>query len=670
MAIPQHTIDQILDRIDLVELIGSRIKLKKAGKTYAACCPFHQEKSPSFNVDRNKGFYHCFGCHAHGNAIGFLMQYENRNFIDVIKDLSQQSGIELPKNSQEDSNKFNYKRSESTQATTQQIAPKSDSTSKPATSKQITSNQSSKLAALKSTPKQAIETVTDKTPTSTHDDPFNIAHADPEHSLSLDDLWQGDSIAIQDPNDSGSQQDGNLYDLLEQVAQFYQTQLNQNGAAQTYLSSRGLDDKAKQYWRIGYAPSDWQHLQQHFPQDIDGLKAIGLIRDSDKGRSYDLLRDRVIFPIRDNKGRVVGFGGRAMGDDVKPKYINSPESVVFHKSQVLYGLFEGRKARANQWLMVEGYMDVIALQQSGISGAVASLGTATNVEHLNTLFKQSNKITLAFDGDSAGQRAAWRTLELAMPVLSDGRELRFLVLPEQHDPDSLIRMEGLTGFKRRIDQAPPLSDFLFASLSQQIDTKSPEGKSRLMQEARALTMLLPAQGSFKRLLEQSLRERLGLGWNKKPAAHEQLLSFEQSCSLEEKALLLLLQYPALFTQMTDLIDLADANNAFGRALYLMQQAEEELPDDPEQCLYFMLGAWPIEQERNKLCHLLDAVDMGIYVQQPERLEGLCQELVLQLTEQYLRKKMNMASSIQARQDLSNQLLEIRKKIYYRDVDAL
>ena len=624
----------------MVELIGSRVKLKKAGKTYSACCPFHQEKTPSFSVDRNKGFYHCFGCNASGNAISFLMSYENRNFIDVIKDLSQQSGVELPKNSQEDNNKFNYKRSEPAKV-------------------------AAKQADAKATAKNEAPTQHQAVPENF--DPFDIANSTPDHTLTLDDLWQSDSMASGQP-DSAPTQEGNLYDLLEQVAQFYQTQLTQNNTAQAYLNSRGLDDKACQHWRLGYAPSDWQHLEQNFPQDIEGLKTVGLIRDSDKGRSYNLLRERIIFPIRDTKGRVVGFGGRAMNDEVKPKYINSPESVIFHKSQVLYGLFEGRKARATQWLMVEGYMDVIALQQNGISGAVASLGTATNVEHLNTLFKQSNKITLAFDGDTAGQRAAWRTLELAMPVLSDGRELRFLVTPEQHDPDSLIRTEGLTGFKRRIEQSPPLSDFLFATLAQQIDTNSPEGKSRLMQEARELIKLLPPQGSFKRLLEQSLRERLGLGWNKKPSAQQQLLSFEQSCSLEEKALLLLLQYPALFNQMTDLIELADANHAFGRALYLMQQAEEELPDDPEQCLYFMLGAWPIEQERNKLCHLLDAVDMGVYVQQPERLEGLCQELVLQLTEQYLRKKMGMASSIQARQELSNQLLEIRKKIYYRDAD--
>lgn len=653
MAIPQHTIDQILDRLDLVELIGSRIKLKKSGKTYTACCPFHQEKSPSFNVDRNKGFYHCFGCHAHGNAIGFLMEYENRNFIDVIKDLAQQAGIELPKNSQDDQNKFSYKRNEATRPT----LPKT------------TSNKTANTADKSSLAAKTGNTLAQGS------DPFDIpiehdssADLAPVNHLMLDDLWQDNSHQNEADADisSAASKEGNLYDLLEQVAQFYQQQLTNNRAAQAYLNNRGVDDKTCEFWRLGYAPSDWQHLEQHFSRDVDGLKTMGLIRDSDKGRAYDLLRDRVIFPIRDTKGRVVGFGGRAMSDDIKPKYINSPESVIFHKSEILYGLYEGRKARAGQWLMVEGYMDVIALQQAGLPGAVASLGTATNVEHLNTLFKQSNKITLAFDGDTAGQRAAWRTLELALPALSDGRELRFLVLPEQHDPDSLIRLEGLGGIRRRIEQAPPLSDFLFESLAQQIDIKSPEGKSRLMQEARALTALLPAKGSFKRLLDQSLRDRLGLGWNKKPAAQQQLLSFEQSSSLEEKALLLLLQYPALFSQMTSLIDLADANHAFGRALYLMQQAEEELPDDPEQCLYFLLGAWPNEQERNKLCHLLNAVDMGVYVQQPERLDGLCQEIVLQLKKLYLSRKMNVATSVQAQQDLKNQLLEVSRKLSFRE----
>lgn len=664
MAIPQHTIDQILDRIDLVELIGSRIKLKKAGKTYSACCPFHQEKSPSFNVERNKGFYHCFGCHAHGNAIGFLMAYENRNFIDVIKDLAQQAGIELPKNSQDDKNKFSYKRSEAAQS-----AP--SALQKPLKPNILTPASNSKSLAAGNQPvspesHDRFNSAENPELSSSFDQPAALSLQ--STPLSLDDIWHDSSNPAN--SDDGvtaeAAADGNLYDLLEQVAQFYQQQLAKNTTAQAYLNSRGLDDKAREFWRLGYAPSDWQHLEQHFARDVEGLKTLGLIRDSEKGRAYDLLRDRVIFPIRDSKGRVAGFGGRALNDDIKPKYINSPESVIFHKSEILYGLYEGRKARAGQWLMVEGYMDVIALQQAGLAGAVASLGTATNVEHLNTLFKQTSRITLAFDGDTAGQRAAWRTLELALPVLADGRELRFLVLPEQHDPDSLIQLEGLSGIRRRIEQAPPLSDFLFESLAQQIDIKTPEGKSRLMQEARALTSLLPAKGSFKRLLEQSLRDRLGLGWNKKPVAQQQLLSFEQSSSLEEKALLLLLQYPALFNHMAQLIDLADANHAFGRALYLMQQAEQELPDDPEQCLYFLLGAWPNDQERNKLCHLLDAVDMGVYVQQPERLDGLCQEIVLQLKKMYLSRKMNVATTVQAQQELKNQLLEVSKKLSFRE----
>lgn len=629
MSIPQHTIDQILDRIDLVDLINTRVKLKKSGKTYTACCPFHQEKTPSFHVDGQKGFYHCFGCQAKGNAIRFLMDYENRQFIDVIQDLAQQAGIELPKNRQEDQNKFAYKKA------------------KPATVNAPTKTQPSDNES-------AAPDYMDIPLDQLNNDPFFNAFED---YPPFDDFNDEPTVS----------HDGNLYDLLEQVAQFYEQQLPHSTTASRYIANRGLDQKTIAYWRLGYAPEGWQHLEERFPQDIDGLKTVGLIRQSENGRHYDLLRDRVIFPIRDHKGRVVGFGGRALNDDIKPKYINSPESIIFQKSQILYGLFEGRKAKAQQWLMVEGYMDVIALQQSGLSGAVASLGTATNVEHLQTLFKQNSKITLAFDGDSAGQRAAWRTLELALPILNDGRALHFLVLPEQHDPDSLIRLEGLAGLKRRIEQAPPLSDFLFATLSQQIDISSPEGKSRLMNEAKTLIATLPPQGSFRRLLDQSLRERLGLGWkNKNAAASQQLLSFEQSCSLEEKALLLLLQYPALFAHMTDLVELADGNHAFGRALYLMKQAEEELPDDPEQSLYFMLGAWPIEQERNKLCHLLDAVDMGAYVQQPERLEGLCQELVWQLTEQYLNKKINLASSIQARLTLKTQLLEIRKKLNFRE----
>ena len=330
MAIPQHTIDQILDRTDIVDLIGQRVKLKKTGRTYSGCCPFHQEKSPSFHVYRDKQYYHCFGCQANGNAIRFLMDIDGRNFVDVIKELSNKTGIDLPKDNQ-DNKKLSYKRSPQ-QAATPQPVP-------------------------------------NNTPTSP-----TIPDSIDDHFIDMD-RYMDDPFAQFDPSFTMDEQvqEGNLYDLLENIALFYERQLPNSQKAQNYFKQRGLSAQTIQFWRLGYAPEDWQHLEKAFPQDIEGLKQLGLIRSSDSGRDFDLLRDRVIFPIRDHKGRVVGFGGRALNDEIKPKYINSPDSEVFHKNQLLYGLYEGRKLKANDWLMVEGYMDVIALQQYGISGAVATL---------------------------------------------------------------------------------------------------------------------------------------------------------------------------------------------------------------------------------------------------------------------------------------------------------
>ncbi|XID75440.1 DNA primase [Alkanindiges sp. WGS2144] len=650
MAIPQHTIDQVLDRIDLVELIGSRIKLKKSGKTYSACCPFHQEKTPSFNVDRNKGFYHCFGCQASGNAIGFLMQYENRNFIDVIQDLAQQAGIELPKNQQDDHSKFSYKRVELAPRPASRHTPANANISKLANNK-ITANQHGNAAS---------------------HDPFDLppeAHEQPQH-LNLDDIWHNhpsaDPEAVHTAHSLPAE--GNLYDLLEQVAQFYQQQLAQHRPAQAYLSHRGLDKKTCQEWRIGYAPSDWQHLQQHFGQDVEGLKTVGLIRDSDKGRSYDLLRDRVIFPIRDSKGRVVGFGGRAMSDDVKPKYINSPESVIFHKSAILYGLFEGRQARAAQWLMVEGYMDVIALHQAGLAGAVATLGTATNVEHLNLLFKQNSKITLAFDGDAAGQRAAWRTLELALPALSDSRELHFLVLPEQHDPDSLIRLEGLAGIRRRIEHAPPLSDFLFESLARDTGTATPEQKTRLLSQVKALTRLLPnSNREYGYTLIKDYRDRLGLGFkhNKPDYIQEKLLSFEQLYTLEDIALIVLLHYPEAYPLMQELGDCVDASSRLGKALKLIEATQQNMQLLDDEYLFFLIAAWPDEKERLQLCNLMNQIEINSIIFSPEDIEGWCNATVLKLKQKYTTRMMQTnAATMQAthaKNALKEQLLIKRQQ---------
>ena len=279
MAIPQHTIDQILDRTDIVDLIGQRVKLKKTGRTYSGCCPFHQEKSPSFHVYRDKQYFHCFGCQANGNAIRFLMDIDHRNFVDVMKDLASQTGIELPKDNQ-DNKKLSYKRE----------------AAKPQPSiEHKTLDQPSIVPSTDNTMPMDI-------------DPFEAFNQSP-------DFENFDPTQFDHFSDEQIPQDGNLYDLLENIAQFYEKQLPHSKSAQHYFKHRGLTKTTIQYWRLGYAPEDWQHLEKAFPQDIEGLKLLGLIRTSDSGRDFDLLRDRVIFPIRDSKGRVVGFGGRALNDE-------------------------------------------------------------------------------------------------------------------------------------------------------------------------------------------------------------------------------------------------------------------------------------------------------------------------------------------------------------------
>ena len=619
MAIPQHTIDQILDRIDIVDLIGQRVKLKKTGRTYSGCCPFHQEKSPSFHVYRDKQYYHCFGCQANGNAIRFMMDVDGRNFIDVMQDLSNKTGIELPKDNH-DNKKLSYKRST-------QVAPQKTIQVAPSTA---------------NTP--LIEP--------TFDDPF----LDPNR-------YQDDPFAQFDSAFLNAEQfqEGNLYDLLENIAQFYERQLPNSQKAQHYFKQRGLSAQTIEFWRLGYAPEDWQHLEKAFPQDIEGLKQLGLIRSSDSGRDFDLLRDRVIFPIRDAKGRVVGFGGRALNDEIKPKYINSPDSEVFHKNQLLYGLYEGRKLKAQDWLMVEGYMDVIALQQYGIYGAVATLGTASNADHLNTLFKQNSRITIAFDGDAAGQKAARRTLDIALPLLNDGRELKFFVLPNEHDPDSLIRREGLERFQQLLEQAPLLSDFVFAHLTGQHDVSTPEGKSLVMGELRELTELLPKHGSFRYLLSQSFREKLGLGKRFTPQiSHDASLSFNIHTKDEDFAIAILMHHPFLYIHFEELRAFIDANELLAKILAVLNIVFEDLPDDPELATYYVLGA--CSSYRHELADIMQRTNIQSLTQAPEIADKLAKEYALGLQEKYLRQKLKSPISLIESRNLRQQLNELTKLI--------
>ena len=547
------------------------------------------------------------------------MDVDGRNFIDVMQDLSNKTGIELPKDNH-DNKKLSYKRST-------QVAPQKTIQVAPSTA---------------NTP--LIEP--------TFDDPF----LDPNR-------YQDDPFAQFDSAFLNAEQfqEGNLYDLLENIAQFYERQLPNSQKAQHYFKQRGLSAQTIEFWRLGYAPEDWQHLEKAFPQDIEGLKQLGLIRSSDSGRDFDLLRDRVIFPIRDAKGRVVGFGGRALNDEIKPKYINSPDSEVFHKNQLLYGLYEGRKLKAQDWLMVEGYMDVIALQQYGIYGAVATLGTASNADHLNTLFKQNSRITIAFDGDAAGQKAARRTLDIALPLLNDGRELKFFVLPNEHDPDSLIRREGLERFQQLLEQAPLLSDFVFAHLTGQHDVSTPEGKSLVMGELRELTELLPKHGSFRYLLSQSFREKLGLGKRFTPQiSHDASLSFNIHTKDEDFAIAILMHHPFLYIHFEELRAFIDANELLAKILAVLNIVFEDLPDDPELATYYVLGA--CSSYRHELADIMQRTNIQSLTQAPEIADKLAKEYALGLQEKYLRQKLKSPISLIESRNLRQQLNELTKLI--------
>lgn len=420
--IPQSFIDDLLNRTDIVDVVSSRVQLKKAGKNHVACCPFHKEKTPSFSVSPDKQFYYCFGCGAGGNALGFIMDHDNLDFPQAVEELAKAAGMEVPR---EQGNRGNK-------------------------------------------PRQ--------------------------------------------PTDSP------LYPLLEAAAQYYRQALKSHPArkaAVEYLKGRGLSGEIARDFGLGFAPPGWDNLYKHLSSDSLQQKVMIdaglLIENTETGKRYDRFRDRVMFPIRDTRGRVIAFGGRVLGDD-KPKYLNSPETPVFHKGQELYGLFEARKHNRNldEIIVVEGYMDVIALAQQGLRNAVATLGTATSEEHLKRLFRVVPSVLFCFDGDQAGRNAAWRALEATLSSLQDGRRARFLFLPEGEDPDTLVRAEGTDAFKARINQhAQPLADYFFEQLTQEADPRSLEGKAHLVTLAAPLIEKVPG-ANLRTLMRQRLSEITGL----------------------------------------------------------------------------------------------------------------------------------------------------------------
>lgn len=393
--IPESFIQDLLARVDIVDLVDSYVPLKKAGANYAACCPFHNEKSPSFTVSPTKQFYHCFGCGAHGTAIGFVMEYQGVGFVDAIKDLASRAGMAVPESE-------GFK-----------------------------------------------------------------------------------------PEQQG--QTRNLVEAMTRAAQYYKDQLKKSPRAIDYCKKRGLSGEIAARFGIGYAPDGWQNLQAVFPDyNAETLKAAGLVIDNEGGRRYDRFRDRLMIPIINPKGEIIAFGGRII-DQGEPKYLNSPETPLFEKGRELFGLPQARQAlrETNTAIVTEGYMDVIALAQNGVGNAVATLGTATTPTHVQKLLRQVDRIVFCFDGDNAGRKAAWRALENALEALADNKQIGFVFLPAEHDPDSFIRDHGKEAFDRAVIQATPLSDVLLRELGQRCDLTSSEGKARLIYEAKPLLHKLP-----------------------------------------------------------------------------------------------------------------------------------------------------------------------------------
>ncbi|MBR6976503.1 MAG: DNA primase, partial [Ottowia sp.] len=419
MPIPQHFIADLLARADIVDIVGRHVQLKKAGANYLGLCPFHGEKTPSFNVSPSRQFFHCFGCGKHGDAISFIMEHTGATFREAVEDLAQQCGLTVPED--------------------------------------------------------------ERSPQ--------------ERQRAAEQRQRQDSLA----------------DVLQRAARAWKQQLKSAPHAIDYLKKRGLSGEIAARYGLGYAAAGWHALASVFPDYASPLlEEGGLVIEKD-GKRYDRFRDRITFPIRSLRGQVIGFGARTMGDE-KPKYLNSPETALFHKGQELYGLYEARNVLHQRgWaLVVEGYMDVLALAQFGLGNAVATLGTACTSEHLRKLLRFTSRVVFAFDGDAAGRKAARRALEAALPLASDTRSFRFLFLPPEHDPDSFIRAEGADAFERAANDAPPLSRFMLEAASEDCDLTSAEGRAHFAANARALWQALPDSGLLRQQLLTDIAARAGL----------------------------------------------------------------------------------------------------------------------------------------------------------------
>jgi DNA primase len=534
--IPQSFIDELIARADIVELIGSRVQLKKSGREYKACCPFHNEKTPSFWVSPDKQFYHCFGCGKHGTALGFLMDHDHMAFPEAVEELATRLGLEVP--------------------------------------------------------------------------------------------HEGGDTALRRPDEP-------LYELMARVARFYAEALARQPRAREYVAGRGLSGDTVERFAIGYAPNSWNELLRRFgasDADKTRLADVGLVVERERAqvqggeRYYDRFRDRLMFPIRDARGRVIAFGGRVI-EAGEPKYLNSPETVLFHKGRELYGLYETRRARANlaRLIVVEGYMDTVRLHQAGIDCAVATLGTATTAEHFRRIFRLVPAVVFAFDGDRAGRAAAWRALQQALPEAREGREIRFLFLPQGHDPDTLIAAEGRAAFEERLQSAVPLSEYLVRELSEQSELKHADGRARFAENARPLFAKVP-EGVYRELLLERLAEVVGLSaprleelWTQgrtgappaapppAPARPAQTRASARSGgrgSLVRQAIVRLLHYPAIAAEVTP-AERAGLEASDEAGVALLRELLDNLREQPAQIPAQVIQRWAGREGGDALQKLLE-----------------------------------------------------------------
>ncbi len=528
--IPQSFIDELIARADIVEIIGLRVPLKKAGREFKACCPFHGEKTPSFTISPDKQFYHCFGCGAHGTALGFLMAYERLSFPEAIEELAERLGLEVPHE-----------------------------------------------AAAGGTPRRA---------------------------------------------------DEELYRLMAGVVGYYSDALAHDERAKKYLAQRGLTGPIIAQFALGYARDSWNDVLKRFGGSEGArrqLSDLGLIIEREGGqirdgeRHYDRFRDRIMFPIRDARGRAIAFGGRII-DQGEPKYLNSPETALFHKGRELYGLFEARHTRTHlkRLLVVEGYMDVVRLHQAGISYAVATLGTATTPEHLKRIFRLVNEVVFAFDGDRAGRAAAWRALQHTLPEAREGREIRFLFLPDGQDPDSLVGAEGRENFEKRLAAAEPLSEYLVREVSIGIDLAHADGRARFAEAARPLVTKLP-QGVYRELVLERIAsaikisstrlqelwggERRGTLPPAAPHPEPKAAASTGRGSLVRQAIRWLVQFPAVAAKVSA-PERADLDRVHEHGIEVLRELIDELQRSPAQLPAQVIERWHDRPERESFEKLL------------------------------------------------------------------